>query len=299
MITEQENENHQIIRRYEKENVKRKSLDLDEARALLIALGMDAETVNSLSDEKLQFASGCESIYSSESFIRISSDNHSEYVDRETALAEAAVRNEQEKVRIANLMQGIETTENWEATNDYIWMGYTVLHNGGGNYAYLLGARWITTPLWRGWDSLGSCAMNSSVVNESRWAEFKYDILTIDNGIATTSTYKSEPKNFQNAINGNWYGSGFTFHLPSNVSNGNYYRLYSNISASYWYTGDVIYPTLESNFNTTGSYDHTYVALSFNPSLTISFTGVVPSIGINATISKETWFIDFQIHYIP
>ena len=255
IITEEENENHQVIRSYKKDTSKKtgksQESDIEQAKALLLAMDIEEDTVNSLPHDKLQFVAESVSIQSAVSYIKTDRDNNSVYVDRETALTESAVINERINAEWASKTSGTTPDQNWTHKDSYIEMRYTVLYNGDGKFAYLAGIDLLVAPAFRGWDSLASCTMNSAIIPESRWAEFKYNISTINKftGETTTVPHSEEPKKFQDIIQSGWCGSGITVLLPKDETEGAIInRRYSGFGINYWYVGAVNYPQDDSNF---------------------------------------------------
>lgn len=299
-IQEVENDNGQIVRRYEKGGQKnQRSAGIEEAKALLLAMGLDEKIINSLPEEKLLCVAGSNFVQSAESYIKTGKDNSVVYLDKETALQEASQVKKQQDVYIENLLQGISPLEEWEASNGYIRLHYVVLYLGNAKYAFMNSATWLTAPINRGWDSIGACAMGSTVDNSARWGEYSCDMLVSQNGIVTTTTIKPGVQKYQNAVNGNWYGSALVFLLPANVVNSNEIRIYNNFSATYWYSGYREYPGLESYFNTTGTYDHAYIGINFNPNVSISLNGTSTCIGLAPALVEKNWSIEFLVHYVP
>ena len=88
-IQEVENDNGQIVRRYEKGGQKnQRSAGIEEAKALLLAMGLDEKIINSLPEEKLLCVAGSNFVQSAESYIKTGKDNSVVYLDKETALQE-------------------------------------------------------------------------------------------------------------------------------------------------------------------------------------------------------------------
>ena len=118
----------------------------------------------------------------------------------------------------------------------------------------------------------------------------------------TTQTGNISSGNLKNAVNGNWYGSAGILNLPADSYGDTISTLCKNYKAHYEYQGHVSSPSVESYFNTIGSYSHATIAVSASsPSVSISLsTGEVSaSIGLAITGAKDTRSAETEIHYVP
>lgn len=300
-ITEMEDENHQIIRNYKNErSMSRSGADLDEIRALLIAMGVEESTAYDLPEDKLQYIATSESIQATTSYVRIDKENNSVYADEETALREAAAINAKEDARIANLTQGIMPMEEWEAENQWIRLHYVVIRNWGYNYAFMIGSKWLTMPITRSWDTLGACASHVTALAGSGWGEWFCDVSILQNGqTVSTKREKEEITDIGFASTGQWGGMGITFWLPFDIYEQYSAMLFRNFNATLWFQGNISQYEQATFFNTRGSYEHSRLAIPIKPNVSLSLEGGKGSIGLSPTIEKDSWFIDFTIHYVP
>ena len=177
---------------------------------------------------------------------------------------------------------------------------YLVSYLGDAAYYFSTDARWLSMPLFRGYDSIGSCAQNATVIPGTGNGYVEYDIAEIINGKTRRSSDGYDISNCKNAVNGSWYGSAGVFNLPNDSHIGNISTMYSNFKAHYEYEGHVTHPNTSSYFNTIGAYDHSKLRLSFSPSVSIDMNGdFSASIGLAITSSTDTRGVELEIHYIP
>lgn len=302
-ITEQTDENHRIIRTYEKDQTSARTMpNLQETKALLVALGMEEDNVNELSEETLQeFAEGSQ-ITISTSYTKADENNNVTYLDETTALAESAELKAQQDSLKYNLAQGIATAADYEDyyKDSYMKVTYAVTYKGSGSYLYSIDGKWLTMPFFRGFDSIGSCAMNGTVTNSTRSGNYSYDITYINGGSISYDDYSGNITNFKNAVNGNWYGSSGIINLPNDVFTDYSSIIYDNFEAHYQYRGHVTSPSEARWFNTVASYDHATVSIAFDPSVSIDLNGdVSASIGLSIVGSTDTRSVEFEVYYKP
>lgn len=193
--------------------------------------------------------------------------------------------------------------ENYEiTTTSYMRFVHTVTYYGNALYRFSSDARWITMPYFRLTDSIGSCAPTLAIENSSRKGQISYDVI-VDNtatGLHTETTETLEITNMKNAQTGDWYGSAGLFNMPNDFNDKYHSEEYTNFRAHYEFKAYLRYPTLETNFNSTGTYCHIQVGISIDPSITITTKGVESaSIGISAVIIDDRISAELLIQYTP
>lgn len=307
-IKERTGKNHEIIRTYENnENIIPFSNDPNQIKPLLTALGMEEESVNNLSAETLkEFSEGSQIIVST-IYSKTDSHNNVTYLDESVALEEASILKEQQDNIKTNIARGINTYADYSDTfkDSYMKLTYAVTYKGNGSYLYSVDSTWLTMPFFRGYDSIGSCAMNGTVTNSTRSGYYTYDATYINNGTGGTVTYdkgkKTSITNFKNAVKGNWYGSVGIFNLPNDINNSYATTFYDNLKAHYQYRGHVSSPSESRWFNTVASYDHSTIALNVDtPSVSIDLNGEISaSIGLSITGHVDTRSVELEIKYTP
>lgn len=303
-IEEQVDSNNRIVRSYQNETSAsaKASLNLNETKALLIALGMKEDNVANLTNDTLiEFAEG-EEIYVTTSYSKADENNNIIPLDEATALKESSELKEQQNIIKQNMAQGIATAADYsDYTKDsYMRVDFAVTYKGSGSYLYVVDGEWLTMPFFRGFDSIGACAMNGTVTNSTRSGSYHYDITYINLGSITYDDYDGTITNKQNAVNGNWYGSAGVFNLPNDVYGDYSSVLYDNFTAHYQYRGHVTSPSEERWFNTIGTYDHATLSIAFDPSVSIDLNGdVSASIGLKLVGSVDSRPVEFEVHYKP
>lgn len=308
-IKETVDKNNNIIRTYQNNKNELMSLsnDYSVTRSLLVSLGMDKDYVNELTMDTLKEFSEGEQIVVTTSYSKIDKNNNKTYLDEETALKESAILKEQQHIiKMNNAFEKENYADYSDIFKDsYMKLTYAVTYKSNGSYLYSVDSTWLTMPFFRGYDSIGSCAMNGTVTNSTRSGYYKYDATYINNGTGGTVTYDKNKKvnitKFKNAIKGNWYGSVGIFNLPNDINNSYATTFYENIRAHYQYQGHVTSPSEARWFNTVASYDHATIAITIDtPSIGIDLNGEVSaSIGLAITGSKDTRSVELEIHYIP
>lgn len=93
------------------------------------------------------------------------------------------------------------------------------------------------------------------------------------------------------------------FQLPKDISNpqtGTITTAYTDVLVHHQFDGKVDEPDERVNFNSTGSYLHQTVSISFNPSLTIDLKGSKPSLAVSAAaIYERGRDVMLEINYVP
>lgn len=316
-ITEKVNPNYSVTRTYTRDTAMTRSTpDLNETKALLQVLGMDTSEITAIPSETMQdFATGEEITVVTSYSKHSESSNQTTYLPKETALAEAAaLKPQQEAYFLEHPESGIspmgeipnESSTPGIFKDDYMKMTHAAvrLRNGKGLYKFTTSATWLTTPLFRGFDSIGSCAMDATVNRSTISGSYYYTTKTYNAGQLTNTT-NSGKKPFtrtESVDKNDWYGCAGIFTLPSNTQiSGGVSILQSDIGAYFEYQGHVRYPEQSSYFNTVGSYSHAVVSVSFTPSVTISTTLPFVSAGIALDIFPDVDIrnAEDEIHYIP
>lgn len=297
-ISTEETSAHQVVKHYDRstENTRNtktaRSPDLSETEALLLAMGWDQQMVDNLTYEALQEYATCEQITTTVSYARISEQGDAEYISQQEALSEAAtyVERPEEVSKVTN--------------KTYIRLTHTATYFGNALYRFSTDAVWLTMPLWQQPDSIGSCASQIAIDNDTRAGQIIYVKEYTNNitGEAYTQTFTQDITQFKNAINGNWYGSVGIFSFP-------YCGVYDDITvacislrAHYEFKAYVYQPELAANFNSVGTYWHTEGFHGLNTSISISFGFddiVSATIGFDPQIDNDPISAELLIHYTP
>jgi len=300
VISEMVDENFCTYRTYEVSNKEPRTVkDEEETKALLIALGQSEENISNLSSEEIQSYANSLSITTMTMYAKYDKDGNMTYITREEALSESQRINAE---KLACIKAGI--TPHSDLDESVLSLEYDASDIGDGYWKFVTNATWLSMPLWRSDDSIGSCAMGFAIDDLSRKGHYSYEIVTIKNGHSSVSKVDEdiEKKDFRNAVEGNWYGSAAILHLPKDSSTPNTTIMCRNYSSHYEFIGRVHDFTTAKQFNCVGSYYHATIAISVNPSVSIS-TGTPPqvtaSIGIDVTGKTEALAIEYFKTYYP
>lgn len=164
--------------------ITRSLTNVNEARAMLIAMGMDEEEVNAIPNETLQEFAMSEEVTVITSYSKHSeSSNQTVGMPERVALAEAAsLSGQQEAYIIANSQNSIspkgekpnESTVPGVFEDSYMKITHSAIKLSGGTYKFTTNATWLTMPFFRGYDSIGSCAMNGTVTPNTSSGKYWY-----------------------------------------------------------------------------------------------------------------------------
>lgn len=292
---EKEDSYGRIIRIYQNNDA---HMSKDNLYLVLEELGLEEDNLENISEEIFDIFEASSLIVSTTVYTKYDENNNLTYLDEETALKEVSELKELQKNNIA---QGIATAATYK--DSYMKVVYTAAYSGNGAYLFTTDASWLTMPFFRGYDSIGSCAMNATVTNSTRSGYYSFDRTLIVSGKQTTTTVTNNfsSSDFKNAVNGNWYGSAALINLPGDSYENTISTLYDNFKAHYQYQGHVNSPKVESYFNTIGTYSHATLAISVTPSvgINISTGDVSASIGLSVAGSVDTRSAELEIHYKP
>lgn len=311
-ITEMIDKNHRVIRTFKRDEVNNNiqarlgKIDYSETKAMLLELGMEQDFIDKLSLDALETYRSSKQLIGITSYTKSDADHNVEYVEEDVALAASAIINEAQQERIKLLANGdkvVQTRAQDTYEDSYMRVFYLVTHLGDGEYKYSTDARWLTMPMFRGKDSIGSCAQNGTVTPGTQYGWYEYDVTHTNFGRITYSYYNADisSSNYKNAVNGNWYGSAAIIDLPNDIFADYTNTVYTNYKVHFEYTGYVNYPELVSHFNTSGTYLHSTLHIELTaPSVSLNIFGNgSASIGIRVTGFKEIRSVELAITYRP
>ena len=310
-VIEREDEYYRVIRSY----INNQSLYNDEGNinfdklvTILKLLGMDDYSIAMLDDEAIRACADGKELYYITSYTKNDADGNVVYITKDEALQSVSELKIRQKQLLNNIINAEDSERSRAITSyqdsfsdSYMVINYLVSHEGSGYYFYSVSSVWLTMPYFRGIDSLGSCAQNSTVSNNTRSGYCWYGVTEYNSGNVTTNSVTTYSGiSYGNAANGNWYGAACSFNLPDDYISDNYYIVYDSFGAHFQYSGYINYPTVESWFNAVGSYTHTRWNVSFSPSFTITYPGSVSaSIGLNVNQTTDIRGAEVLIHHVP
>lgn len=103
-----------------------------------------------------------------------------------------------------------------EFLDSYMEIAHTAAHKRSGKYLFTTDATWLTMPLFRNYDSIGSCAMDCTVTPNTAKGTVSYDIAYV----MAETTYDSDEEpisDIQTKTPNGWAGVAGIFDLPDNV----------------------------------------------------------------------------------
>lgn len=269
-----------------------KSLNCSETKADLIALGIDDEVIDKMSMAELQDFSNSVQITTIEQYMCSDTDGNIRYLTKEEALSAVADAK-------------IVINENNKYEDQYMRVTVTIAMIPNNRVRITTDANWLTDPKFRGKDVLGACAEFVTIFDQSRYGYLAYTVEQRSRGgtlIESERTSKA-PSKYADAGYGSYYGAGMIFDLPNNITYPPtgvvYEEMYTDFHAHFSYDGEIKFPDQRLNFNVTGTYTHTKVGITFNPSLTISLKEAVASITPSVDVNKESYTAQLEVSYTP
>lgn len=305
VVSEFEGDNYAIVRKATKVGTSGNStMGIDsqsgdesfhEEKELLSILGLKKSVIDNLSSEELQDTRDSLMITTVQQYSKVNENGEIVYMPQDQALAEvAAIR-----------AKGITITDESPYSDQYMKITVAAETLSGAKVKIFTTAEWLTDPFFRGKDTIGACAKYVTVLNSSRCGYLQYTHETrTQNGDLISREPKQEIKfkDFQNASNGSFYGAGANFDLPNDTygpSAGVYEEVYTDFLAYFSYEGHVEFPDQAMYFNITGTYTHTEIAITFNPSLSVSISGGSGSIAPSVMLNKRSRTAQIEVNYNP
>lgn len=319
-VTERDEGNNTIVRIYEHPgnasaaamSITSQNTTFDQANRartaeLLSALGMGDAFIAKLSDEDLQGYAQSSQIISTISYTKTDENGNVTNVTAEEAENAAELYSVTLPPHVKDDGTAGGTGDGNIYNDSYMRIVYIVTYWGQGRYKFSIDATWLTAPAFRLTDSLGACAQNFTVENNTRSGWYSYTV-TVHTGESIIE-YDDETvlSDFVNATNGNWYGSAVRVDLMDDVNGGDgsgmsTYVHCTNHMIHYEYFGTIHQPTLETNFNTTATYDHVTIVIIPDFSIDIFTANVSAGIGFSSlSVTSEPRLVelDHSVHYVP
>ena len=225
----------------------------------------------------------------------------------DVALEESAELNRLQDEYFLSLDTGIDVKlvdavndESFEFKDSYMKLTHAVAignEDNNGTCIYTTTAEWLTMPMFRGTDSIGSCANNGSITHSAN-GHYSYNTTIIDQGVSSGPVNSGEKDmiRIDDASTDGWFGFAGYFDLPNDLlaTDRNYIVRHTNLTAYLEFEGNVTNPELITNFNSNGSYYHTRIAIEFNPSIGFDY-GAEVTIGIHLI----DFILDIEIRVAP
>lgn len=272
-------------------NVTASEASFENIKNELVALGMDAMAVENLTLDQLETFDSSISLYSTTEYTKTTPDGLTVKVPESVALAEA------------NRAASAQAEKSSPAVDDYRKVTHIAADLGDGYFAFSTNAWWLTQPGVRSIDSIGSCAMNCARIPGTETGYLRYTRERFNSAGQVTSKTTLSPAfdedRFSGVTSGNFHGVGATFDLPHDIPGE---ERYSDFYAFFYYKGSVNSPSIAQNFNSIGTYTHTTITFSADPSLSIAFSpkvDVSAAIGISVALGKDDTSAEIYVEYRP
>ena len=279
--------------------VSEKENDYSEIKSILLELGMEQYAIDNLTVTDLERLSISPKIVTSVSYSKVDSKNNLTYLNESVAVKEADAINKRQESYKNNIINGVQPLQQGTTEDSYMRVFYMVTYHWNESYTFSTDARWLTMPFFRGKDVIGSVAQNCTVTPNtgSGYVEYDWSLATLAGVDEYSEKINMKSSQFQNTVNGSFYGSGAVIDLPNDAHSDKMSTTFRNYKAHYQYDGHINNPSSPQWFNTTGSYCHSTMKLSVNPSITISLTGVSGSLGLSGVGGSDVRKVDLEIHY--
>ena len=181
-----------------------------------------------------------------------------------------------------------------------MYLIHTVSIQPDRDYLCMTDAQWLTMPLQRQKDSIGSCIYDFLPIPNTSSGYFQYTENSVDSlGKLTKTTKKGSVSNIQSRTNGLWNGVGGFIQLPSDVaSSSGPVKYHTNLYAHFQYMAEVHFFEQGQNVQSVGTYEHAHVTVVPSLSITV-FSSTNASIGISFAYSKDTFSAHVRFAYNP
>ncbi len=304
LITEKENEDCSVTRKYTRSIETYRELDKEEIEEILIALGMSDDEIESAMMEK-DIQSALSFSFNVIYIKRNETTGDSVAVREKQALSEIEenLRDRAYLIQVSDAEASKIISSRGNPFNDtYMRISITTTNYSGGDYRFLAAATWKTPSAQRNFDGLGIGVQNFTINDTETTGFYRYKetVTNNDTGHTYSQTITNYINSFDNSINGSFNGMGETFKFPNDLYTGFETIVYSDLFARLSVKGGVNYPSLPSNFNVKATYDYTTTSCSGTISIGLDTLGVF-SISATGTsnVSQERRTAMDSIHYIP
>lgn len=279
-IQEKVDEDFTIVRTYVNPDAQLMMVndDVGKAKALLIALGMDEESLALWTDETILTVANSEKVTISDSYYEINDNKNTvTQIPADVAIREAEILADEQmdsfiRESINAQENGIEPLKGAPYETSFIRVYHLVSYMGNAKYLFSTDSLWLTMPAFRDYDSLGSCAQLTTATPNTNIGSWSYDMTTVIDG-QTENKRVNSTKFVDSGLenNGGWAGAAGVFRLPASTysNEGNSIKC-DNFRAHYEYQGKMNSAGVSNqNFNSKGTYSHTTVRIGFTPSFSI------------------------------
>ncbi len=279
-----------------------KLADIEQARALLIAFGMDEGAIALWDDETILAFANAEKIQSATSYYKV--DEKGDIVTQlpeDIAIRQAAVLSAQQKEEFFEKAMNpqyvdMELYGSKKFNNGYIKVYHAAAYLGGHDYLFSTDCLWLTMPKDRGYDFISALAEETNIDVNSVKGSWGCLQTYVEDG-TVTERYISGT-NFEKTIApiiGERSGAAGVFKLFRDaVSSGTGVR-YDDFRAHYQYQGGIVDYTAPKDFICTGVYSHARAKLNVVPSFSLTDN----FLGMGISWEYVDYMASFIENYIP
>jgi hypothetical protein len=309
--TESVSANFQIIRQYCKQNPPALSRNAyvpyqacaeassnEYTKDVLRTLGMGEMFISQLSPSTIESYANSESITSIITYMKTDEFGNVVNIPEDEALSVTAIGpNIEQMLPPVEGFSGIVADKTQTSSDGYLRMALIISYEGQGIYKFSIDAEWLNSPYHRLKDTLGACAQNIAIENNTRSGWYMFDYAMCITGEYTThENIKYNLTKFVNTQgNGNWDGSVVICDLANDsyIDRSNY-TYYYNQRLHYEFKATIHQWETSTNFNATATYSQMQIAYGVTPAIEISTGGSGVSIGITADIAHKNYILELD-----
>jgi len=302
-ITEEMTDDASIMRTYVNNTKDITELsDVDKGKALLIALGMDEESLELWDDETILSYLNSEHITTSVAYYEVNEkDNITTKLSEEDAVERASFVNQQRmsKRLSDDIIEPYAVTNPFD--NGYIRVYHSAAYQGSGKYIFGTDSLWLSMPYLRGKDGIGSCAQLTAVVPNTESISWNYDeVYNIQGDLTTIRKSGNSCLSTKNDVYGSFTGVAATFNLPNDYRNEDAGVTCENFRVHFQYIGVVQDESnTNQNFNSIATYSHAKISIGFTPSIAIGKGSFGIGFSLSGSSSPETYPATILVKYLP
>lgn len=302
------NEDFTIIKTYINPtpfSMERNSVDIERAKALLIALGMDEGAIALWDDETILAFANAEKITSADSYYKTDDEkNIVTQLPKDVAISEAAVLSEQQKEeffeKALNQQDGdIELYGSKEFNNGYIKVYHAAAYQGGHDYIFSTDSLWLTMPRDRGYDSISASSQATNIEYDDARGSWGCRQTYVDDGNVTEKYISGT--NFERTTGpnlGSWSGAAGIFKLFSDAASSGTSVKYDDFRTHYQYKGGIVDYGSNKEFTCAGIYSHARAKLNVVPSFSFPDDSLGFGISLNYQWQPVDYVASFRENYI-
>ena len=267
------------------------NVDYEETKKMLLELGMEQDFIDNLTDEDLEHYSNSTNLVGTITYHKTDENNNKTVVSEDEAY--------QEVNRIKNNMSLRSAREQDTYEDSYMRVYHLVSqYRDTVEFLFSTDARWLWMPVFRGKDSIGSCAIYVDADTGSGRGYYSYDITTNRNGrIENNQYYKNIfAEDFQDATTLESSGMATIIELPSDIERDGYNIVHTNFKAHAQHYASISLPNSETHFRSYGTYDHARLIID-SPKISIDGSG--GTIGLDIWFGNEKRTAKVYAEYIP